>query len=595
MPLTQPSTTSIPAPRHSTASLEVRRRSTRQLIASFCAQLFPGSKKHVLSREAESDGCIDIRVDFSLADLAYDRHLEPELTEVRNQDPAVLEYIMAVGIEAYCNDLGQGSVPAPAQVPEPHPTDASRMPTPQPPSMRPSQHQPRRLKPRVAEPDQASKRPKNSHLPTLTKKSSARERQSRRSKEAPTPTPTIPNRNYNPHVAPLAAPSSVRVDNDSHLNNLTGIERRRARQQMRRHTRQSALAQTGVMLLSPASSDVNTESSADHRRDESARFSILDTRLSKPGWKGLDLKAETKKLMNRAWNSQGSRAELREALLGCQLVPYQDDLAVAILDSEGLIAIYRSRIITRKHFNMTTIMNTAEGFVNAAQHPFPNTDMQSNARGSHWFSILGYDRNNRKQPDLSTFHKENDHLMGLFFKRGDVLTELTDISNGLIRRHFPGIWKRYQEAADRLKSSYNIEPPFGLFWNFCLNYARPKAGIPRVHCKPHVDHKNLALGLCMIFIFDLPLYTTTNGEAPAQNNLKSFACSCLEEEHLSNQEWKEAAGRGSMVWFSQATMFQSAELGFDTVKEAQAAGMSTNCNVEELMKSGLFPAQRILP
>jgi hypothetical protein len=45
-----------------------------------------------------------------------------------------------------------------------------------------------------------------------------------------------------------------------------------------------------------------------------------------------------------------------------------------------------------------------------------------------------------------------------------------------------------------------------------------------------------------------------------------------------------------MVWFNQATMFQTAELGFDTIKQAEEAGVSAQCDVEHWMKENVFPS-----
>ncbi|THU81765.1 hypothetical protein K435DRAFT_808819 [Dendrothele bispora CBS 962.96] len=83
-----------------------------------------------------------------------------------------------------------------------------------------------------------------------------------------------------------------------------------------------------------------------------------------------------------------------------------------------------------------------------------------------------------------------------------------EIGCGIMRSQFPQIWQRFQNAADSLHRMYGIRPPFGVFWNFCLNSSRP--GVKRVFCQPHIDAKNVALGLCMIYVYDLPLYTTEN-------------------------------------------------------------------------------------
>lgn len=44
-------------------------------------------------------------------------------------------------------------------------------------------------------------------------------------------------------------------------------------------------------------------------------------------------------------------------------------------------------------------------------------------------------------------------------------------------------------------------------------------------------------------------------------------------------------GRGSIVFFNQATMFQSSETGFNTLKEAKAAGASTDGQYTKVVES----------
>jgi hypothetical protein len=69
--------------------------------------------------------------------------------------------------------------------------------------------------------------------------------------------------------------------------------------------------------------------------------------------------------------------------------------------------------------------------------------------------------------------------------------------NQVFEQEFPAIARRYKTCAEAL----GIKPLFGYFFNFCLNAPRPLLGILRVHCKPHVDWKNLAIGICVIFIY----------------------------------------------------------------------------------------------
>ncbi len=70
-------------------------------------------------------------------------------------------------------------------------------------------------------------------------------------------------------------------------------------------------------------------------------------------------------------------------------------------------------------------------------------------------------------------------------------------------------------------------------------------------------------------MIDLQFVTTADGSRPTPQN-----CSPLEG----------VAGRGSVVFFNQATMFQLAENG-RSVKDARARGESTSCdNAEHLYR-----------
>lgn len=69
-------------------------------------------------------------------------------------------------------------------------------------------------------------------------------------------------------------------------------------------------------------------------------------------------------------------------------------------------------------------------------------------------------------------------------------------------------------------------------------------------------------------------FVKTNGELPKMGN----------HEPLDGSN-----GRGSCVWFNQASMFQYSELGGMTVKEAAAANLPTSCDAKALLEQGYFP------
>jgi hypothetical protein len=73
---------------------------------------------------------------------------------------------------------------------------------------------------------------------------------------------------------------------------------------------------------------------------------------------------------------------------------------------------------------------------------------------------------------------------------------------------------------------------------------------------------------------DVDFVITHNGELPNKNNTTPL---------------DGADGRGSCVWFNQATMFQSSELGYNTVQDAADAGVDTTCDAKALLQKGYFP------
>jgi hypothetical protein len=57
------------------------------------------------------------------------------------------------------------------------------------------------------------------------------------------------------------------------------------------------------------------------------------------------------------------------------------------------------------------------------------------------------------------------------------------------------------------------------------------------------------------------------------------------ELRINEEAWKNGDSRGSMVWFNQATMFQTAELKVATIREAKKMGKDTACKVEDMMEN----------
>lgn len=74
-------------------------------------------------------------------------------------------------------------------------------------------------------------------------------------------------------------------------------------------------------------------------------------------------------------------------------------------------------------------------------------------------------------------------------------------ASSVVKLIFPGVAQRFETSAKWHKETYNIEPLFGHFWNFCLNGLFP--GQKRIHCLPHADAKNI-VGVCLLAIYQIP-------------------------------------------------------------------------------------------
>ena len=72
---------------------------------------------------------------------------------------------------------------------------------------------------------------------------------------------------------------------------------------------------------------------------------------------------------------------------------------------------------------------------------------------------------------------------------------------GYFRTNFPEMYSKAVAENKRLKEKYDLEPKFGIFWNFCLNGPVYGEGINDVICEPHVDAKNGAIMLCAVLVF----------------------------------------------------------------------------------------------
>ncbi|KAJ3849800.1 hypothetical protein EV368DRAFT_46605, partial [Lentinula lateritia] len=242
--------------------------------------------------------------------------------------------------------------------------------------------------------------------------------------------------------------------------------------------------------------------------------------------------------------------------------------AVAVCDLSHRMILYRSELTPNILFNILPRVNVqVHEFVKDIVYPFTENDMLKNSRGDHWFSIAGHDRNNKKEPNTTVFQEANKLVIAKHFGPDEIFRILTEYGCGILRARFPAVVARYQASIEYMKATFGIQAQFGLFFNFCLN--APRKGVGRV--------------------FYLPIVTTLNGEKPSkQNSNPLYFCGC--DSHEGNQGWAEADGRGSMVWFNQASMFQTSETGFNNLKEPREAGADDKCDMLSWLDyRNLFP------
>ena len=70
-------------------------------------------------------------------------------------------------------------------------------------------------------------------------------------------------------------------------------------------------------------------------------------------------------------------------------------LPTLITDMLGRVVVARSRIAQWQLDLMPQFIKEAAEFVRRCEEPFTLKDMADHARGLHWFSICGHDRNNK--------------------------------------------------------------------------------------------------------------------------------------------------------------------------------------------------------
>ncbi|RDX40344.1 hypothetical protein OH76DRAFT_1423751 [Lentinus brumalis] len=328
---------------------------------------------------------------------------------------------------------------------------------------------------------------------------------------------------------------------------------------------------------------------------------------TKTGWSGMDYKRRPEaKQLTQDWLDR----KIYKIMVDdyeFTLVRYERSPTL-LLDRNGVAFAFRSNIpdwMTTPDENGRTWLDHFEEecmwYIDKCG-PRKDADIEANNRGDHWYMVVGVDRQNKKSPDLTSFHKAHRQATDELLQKPCTARLIKFVSTTFETR-FPSLAQRVSDCETKLREQDRGEhatPLFGKFYNYCINGPR-KGVVDGVSTGPHVDGKNLALMMCAVFVWgkfdhtekawlvlweakliielppgvlmyypsslfthfnvdpsDLKIVTTSDGSRPTPENSSPL---------------KGVPGRGSVVFFNQATMFQLAEKG-SSVKDARARVIS---------------------
>ncbi|KAF8960543.1 hypothetical protein BDZ97DRAFT_1665701 [Flammula alnicola] len=225
-------------------------------------------------------------------------------------------------------------------------------------------------------------------------------------------------------------------------------------------------------------------------------------------------------------------------------------------------------------------------------------------RGPHFPCIIGHFRAYCEVPKITDWHAKNEAAVTEFIST-PIIKDITKWICRVVQTAFPGVAKRFLESAAWHKDKHHVEPLFGLFWNLCINGMFE--GQRRIHCLPHADSKNI-VGICVLVIYEIPGKKFNHSKrtwlvlweagviiqlppwvmaAYPSSLLFHFNVDICDFKFVTTEgeerptpenstplEEGDDEGRGSLVYFNQAAMYQSSETDSLTLKKAVAAGHS---------------------
>ncbi|KAJ6477466.1 hypothetical protein C8R47DRAFT_937425, partial [Mycena vitilis] len=346
----------------------------------------------------------------------------------------------------------------------------------------------------------------------------------------------------------------------------------------------------------------------------STSYSIVrDAPVTSTGWHGISPPGRAKALVRQKYRAEPGAKQLHEYICRFLPVPYRiapevsEERATFLVDSDDRIIMFRTY---RPEWLMHSVDEVQEMVDTLVGHHLASQSLRNacakGERGPHFPCIIGYHRQSAKKPFLTSWHQKNKADVDAFLAL-PITQRIIKWVSSVVKLVFPGVAASFEKEAAIILDTYGIAPQFGLFWNLCLNAAFE--GQDRIHCDPHADRKN-RIGVCgvlthilrggegfnhfqrtwlviweagvviqlppwvlvlypsaLFYHFNIDIdqleFVSTEGTVdwPTRDNSRPV---------VAGDEW----GRGSMVFFNQSTMTQTAFTGHATVKAAKLAGQT---------------------
>ncbi|KAF8158608.1 hypothetical protein BJ912DRAFT_805466, partial [Pholiota molesta] len=304
------------------------------------------------------------------------------------------------------------------------------------------------------------------------------------------------------------------------------------------------------------------------------------------GWQGSRPPDKAREQIQRAY----SNGSIRQTIATFFPVPADLKHPAFVMDANSRIFLFRTA-------QFSWLKEEEESFYQAVRKlldgALSSEDIRRKSakgvRGPHFPCIIGHHREYAVEPYLTKWHRDNQKASEEFISN-PLIQKITKRVSSVVRLIFPGVAERFLRSAQWHKEKYGIMPLFDLFWNFCVNGLFP--GQKRVHCQPHTDSKNV-VGVCVLVIYQIPgkkfnhtkrswLVLWEAGvvvELPPWT-MVAYPSSLLYHFNIDITDFKfvttegqerplpenstpieegDDEGRGSLVYFNQASMYRCSE------------------------------------